>query len=59
MFANPCAVGGSCDVITLWYQVRDVTSPGRRYAHRWEKGDFVIWDSRLTLHSASAEHSCP
>jgi taurine dioxygenase len=24
------------------------------YAHRWELGDFVIWDNRVLLHAASA-----
>mmetsp|Transcript_89426 Transcript_89426/g.164024 ORF Transcript_89426/g.164024 Transcript_89426/m.164024 type:complete len:226 (-) Transcript_89426:56-733(-) len=28
-----------------------VTQPPLVYAHRWKKGDFVIWDNRLTLHS--------
>ena len=27
-----------------------------QYRHKWQKGDFVIWDDRATLHTATADY---
>ena len=27
-----------------------------QYRHKWQKGDFVIWDDRATLHAATADY---
>jgi alpha-ketoglutarate-dependent taurine dioxygenase len=29
------------------------TQPAYRYVHRWSPGDFVMWDNRSVLHSAT------
>tara|TARA_B100000676_G_scaffold186276_1_gene183117 strand:+ start:765 stop:1604 length:840 start_codon:yes stop_codon:yes gene_type:complete len=28
-----------------------------QYRHKWQKGDFVIWDDRATLHAATADYA--
>jgi taurine dioxygenase len=33
--------------------IRHVTQPRFVYAHRWRKGDLVMWDNRAVLHTAS------
>jgi alpha-ketoglutarate-dependent taurine dioxygenase len=39
----------------LHRQLHDhVSNPAFCYLHRWQKGDFVIWDNRCTLHRARA-----
>jgi taurine dioxygenase len=30
-----------------------VSKPRYVYAHKWQKGDLVIWDNRAVLHTAS------
>ncbi len=32
------------------------TNPDFQYHHQWQKGDFVIWDDRATLHAATADY---
>jgi taurine dioxygenase len=32
-------------------------SAQRRYRHKWQAGDIVIWDNRCTVHSAAGGHS--
>ncbi len=39
----------------LHRQLHDhVSNPAFCYLHRWQRGDFVIWDNRCTLHRARA-----
>ena len=33
--------------------VERIVDPKFIYAHRWEKGDLVIWDNRSILHAAT------
>jgi len=32
--------------------IEHATQPERRYVHRWQVGDLVIWDNRTTMHRA-------
>ena len=54
--ASPSAavrLGASESYTLLAALLHGVTSEARRYAHRWEEGDFIVWDNRITLHSAT------
>jgi len=31
--------------------------PGAEYRHKWQAGDFVIWDNRCSVHCAAG--GCP
>lgn len=37
----------------LWYMLQ----PGAEYRHKWQSGDFVIWDNRCSVHCAAG--GCP
>jgi alpha-ketoglutarate-dependent taurine dioxygenase len=36
--------------------LKHATQPRFTYAHRWQKGDLVVWDNRCTLHRAVANY---
>lgn len=45
-------LGWSDSVDLIHSMVSEACSEPKAYAHIWQKDDFVIWDNRLTLHSA-------